>query len=123
VKASILLIVSLALAACATAPDSTSPSSSAASAGGEEVRFTSAELRKLDERLRAMVRGEGELRVPVRVVFSDAMPSRDELLELLLVRQDRYAVGNVTRDVLKRIVARDDVERVSLIEDTGYGEG
>lgn len=87
-----------------------------ASAG---VAWTDAQLGKLEPTLRTRVRRGERDRVAVRVFFLE-LPTDAELSDLLLNRMGNQAIGEVAPEVLQRIAARGDVERIEALSDVGY---
>lgn len=112
-------IALLVLFASACAGPPAESAGATATAGGERPSFTHAELGKFDEALVERLERADSERIPVMVRFV-SMPSADELSELLLVRYDGEAIGNVDRWTLQQIARRDDVVRVSFVTGTRY---
>ena len=81
--------------------------------------LTDGERRKIDAPL-AERWEKGHEPLPVKVRFAGSVPSDSVLADLLLTRVGAVVVGQVTRDGLKRILARDDVERVTFYSGAGY---
>ncbi len=80
-----------------------------------DVAFTAGELLKLDARL-AEALDTGEEPLAVIVSFHGDPPPNAELLPLGVGRLGEMpAVGKVTRQALKTLVARSDVRLVSLL--------
>lgn len=82
--------------------------------------LTDRERRKIDARL-ASHWDKGQEPLPIKVRF-EVTPSDSVLADLLLTRVGAVVVGQVTRDGLKRILAREDVEQVTYYSGAGYDD-
>lgn len=112
-----IVVSSLLLGAAATGCGGASTTSTSTT-GDATAELTPAQRDKLDSRLASRIE-EGAEPLPVRVRFT-VVPSDAELADLLLTRVGGVVVGQVSRDALLRIVARDDVEQVEYVSDAGY---
>ena len=113
-----IVVAALALGACGGAQANPADERAAAEERAE-VEWTAALLRKLDTALRDHVREGDDERMAVKVHFR-AIPDEEVLAELMLSRVGTQVVGQVRPDVLRQIAAREDVDRIERLADTGY---
>ncbi len=111
------ILVAIVTASCGGA-QITSDAAEAREAGATAA-WTDAQLGKLEPTLRTRVRSGERDRVAVRVFFLE-LPTDAELSDLLLNRMGDQAIGEVVPEVLQRIAARGDVERIEALSDIGY---
>lgn len=111
------ILVAIVTASCGGATI-TSDAAEARQAGVTPA-WTAAQLGKLEPTLRTRVRSGERDRVAVRVFFLE-LPTDAELADLLLNRMGDQAIGEVAPEVLQRIAARGDVERIEALSDVGY---
>jgi hypothetical protein len=109
------LTLSLAVVAGCGGPAASAPTETSSA----RASWTSAQLRKLDPRLRERVRAGEREHVAVEVTFAH-VPDEEVLGDLLLSRIGGMVVGRVELATLHMIAARDDVERIEVLADEGY---
>lgn len=116
------LVLSSLLAASAATGCGGASSTTAGASDADRAQaargLTESEREKIDPRLATRYE-RGDEPLPIRVRFAQT-PSDDVLADLLLTRVGGVVVGQVSRNDLQRILARDDVEEVSYYSGAGY---